>query len=119
MPSTSHSGSASSAKRRRLLRRGRGDVVLEDVHDLVAEDVIVLRVVAGERQDDAVHERVGEAARALADHAAGGGGLVEVGGVRVEDDRLLRKEWLKTRESRAYQRSAMRPMSCTTSASCS
>ena len=42
-----------------------GDVVLEDVHDLVAEDVIVLRVVAGQRQDDAVHERVGEAAGAL------------------------------------------------------
>ena len=71
MPSTSHSGIASRSKRRRLLVMRRGDVVLEDVHHLVAEDVIVLRVVAGERQDDAVHERIGEAARPFADHARG------------------------------------------------
>ena len=58
------------------------------MHHFVAEDVIVLGVVAGQRQDDAVHERIGEAARPLADHLRRGGGLLEVGGVRVEDDRL-------------------------------
>ena len=34
-------------------RRSFGDVVLEDVNELVAEDVIVVRVDAGERHDDA------------------------------------------------------------------
>ena len=34
-------------------RRALGDVVLEDVHELVAEHVIVVGVDAGERHDDA------------------------------------------------------------------
>ena len=88
MPSTIHSGIISRLKRRRLLVMPRGDVELEDVHHFVADDVIVLGVVAGQRQDDAVHERIGEAARPFADHLRRGGGLLEVGGVRVEDDRL-------------------------------
>ena len=69
----------------------RGNVELEHVHHFVADDVIVLGVVAGQRQDHAIHERIGESARPFADHFRRGGGLLEVGGVRVESDRLARE----------------------------
>ena len=61
------------------------------MHELVAEDVVVLGQVAGQRHDHAVHEGIGEAARALADQLRRRGGLVEVGRVRVEHDRLARE----------------------------
>ena len=61
------------------------------MHQLVAQDVIVLRVVAGQRHDHAVHKRIGEAAGPLSDDLRRRRGLLEVGGVGVEHDRLARE----------------------------
>ena len=76
------------AEPREAARSRLGDAVLEDVHELVAEHVIVVRVDAGERHDDAGAQPLGHAARALrqllADHVR----LLEVGMVGVEDHRL-------------------------------
>ena len=74
-----------------VVRHRRGDVELEHVHQLMAQDVIVFGVVAGERQDHAIHERIGEAAGALSDQLRRGGGLLKVRRVRVEHDRLARE----------------------------
>ena len=74
-----------------VVDHARRDVELEDVDQLVADDMVVLGVVAGEREDDAVHERIGEAAGAFADELGSGGGLLEVGGVGVDDDRFARE----------------------------
>ena len=48
----------------------RGDVVLKGVHQLVAEDVIRFREAAGEREDHAALEHLGDAAGAFADVTA-------------------------------------------------
>ena len=64
MPSMSQSGSA-LRRIKSAARRSLGDVVLEDVHQLVAEHVIVVRVDAGERHDDARPIRFRDAARSL------------------------------------------------------
>ena len=69
-------------------RRSLGDVVLEDVHELVAEHVIVVRVDAGERHDDARPIRLGDAARAFLELLADDVRLLEVRMVGVEDERL-------------------------------
>ena len=68
-----------------------GDVELENVHKLVTENVIVLGVIAGERKHHAIHERIGESAGALADDLRRGGGLLEICGIRVQDDGLARE----------------------------
>ena len=47
------------------------DVVLEDVHQLVAEHVVGVLVVAGEGQDHARPQPLGDAAGPLADQPAG------------------------------------------------
>ena len=77
------------------------DVVLEPVHDLVAEHVIVLGVEAGERHDDSRAQPFGDAAGTLIDEATDDVRLLEVGVVRVEDDGLLRERVRQpVRESR-------------------
>ena len=63
-------------------------VVLELVHHLVADHVLELGVGAGEGQDHAVLEKLGDAARALTDVAADRVGLLEVRLRGVQDDRL-------------------------------
>ena len=78
-----------------------GDVELKDMDKLVAENVVILRVVTGERQDDPVLIGVGEAAGAFSQELRGGGGLLEVGRVRVEHDRLVLEGMTEdTRETR-------------------
>ncbi len=62
------------------------------MHQLVTRDVIVLRVIARERHDDAIAERLREAARPFADQPAGDVRLLKVGVVREVDDRLLLAE---------------------------
>ena len=69
-------------------RRAFGDVVLEDVHELVAEHVIVVGVDAGERHDDAGAVRLRDAARAFLELLADDVRLLEVRMVGVEDQRL-------------------------------
>ena len=88
-----------------------GHRVLERVHQLVAEHVVGLGQRGADRQHDAPLEGLGDAARALAGRAADGVGLLEVGVARVEDDGLALLELVKPRmrDSRVYQRSAMRP----------
>ena len=66
-------------------RRAFGDVVLEDVHELVAEHVVVVGVDAGERHDDARAVRLGDAARAFLELLADDVRLLEVRMVGVED----------------------------------
>ena len=68
--------------------RAFGDVVLEHVHELVAEHVIVVGVDAGERHDDARAVRLGDAARAFLELLADDVRLLEVRMVGVEDERL-------------------------------
>ena len=69
----------------------REDVVLELVHHLVREHVLEAAEVAGERQDHAVAQRLGDAAGAFAE-IAGDVVLAEVGARGEEDDRLLLAE---------------------------
>ena len=69
-------------------RRAFSDVVLENVHELVAEHVIVVGVDAGERHDDARPVRLGDAARAFLELFADDVRLLEVRMVGVEDERL-------------------------------
>ena len=65
-----------------------GDVVLEGVHQLVAEHVVGVVIGARQRHDDAILQRLGHTAGALADEAREGVGLLEIGMVGVQDDRL-------------------------------
>jgi hypothetical protein len=67
---------------------GVGDVVLEGVHQLVAEHVIGGLDWARGRQDDPPLERLRHAARPLADAAHDGVRLPEVRRAGVEDQRL-------------------------------
>jgi hypothetical protein len=69
-------------------RRPLGDVVLEDVHQLVAEHVIVVGVDAGERHDHARAIRLRDAARSFLELLADDVRLLEIGVVGVEDQRL-------------------------------
>ena len=84
MPSISQSGKRVEAHQA-AARRAFGDVVLEDVHELVAEHVIVVGVDAGERHDDARAVRLGDAARAFLELLADDVRLLEVRMVGVED----------------------------------
>ena len=68
----------------------RRDVVLECMDELVAENMVGFGERAGERQHDAALQSFGDAARALADHAADDVGLLEIGVRRIENERLAR-----------------------------
>ena len=82
-----HSGSAERAGSARVDVRA-GDVVLERVHELVAEHVVGRCDRAGKRQNDAALVGFGDAAGALAEIALDGVGLPEMRPARVEDERL-------------------------------
>ena len=115
MPSMNQSGSAHHAgpDAAGLRRLARGHVVLEGVHQLVAEHVVGFGEAAGERQDDAALEHLGDAAGAFADVAGERVRLLEVRMGGVEDERLPRRSarGRSSVDSRAYQRSAMRAAS--------
>jgi hypothetical protein len=64
------------------------DVVLERVDQFVTQHVIGLRQRRAERQDDAAFQAFGHAARALAGLVRQDVGLLEVGMIGVEDQRL-------------------------------
>ena len=64
------------------------DVELELVHHFVREDVLGAAIVAGEEEEHAVADRLGDAARALAE-VARHEVLAEIGARREEHDRLL------------------------------
>ncbi len=87
MPSMNHSGSAERAGGARVDVRA-GDVVLEGVHELVAEHVVARFDGAGKRKDDTSLVGFGDAAGALAEIALDGVGLPEVRPARVKDERL-------------------------------
>ena len=69
-------------------RRAFRDVVLKDVHELVAEHVVVVGVDARERHDDARPVRLRDAARAFLELLADDVRLLEVRMIGVEDERL-------------------------------
>ena len=66
MPSMNHSGSRSTPVSPAHRVRARRDVVLERVHELVADHVVGVGQRPAEREDDAPLQRLGDAARALA-----------------------------------------------------
>ena len=74
--------------RRRPAASPRRNVVLECMYELVAEHMVGFGERAGQRQHDPPLQSFGDAARALANHAADHVGLLEVGVRGVEDERL-------------------------------
>ncbi len=62
-----------------------GQAQLEFVHQLVADGVAELHVVAGERQRHAALQEIGDAEQALGRHEGQHVGLLEVGVRRVDD----------------------------------
>ncbi len=72
-----------------LLRR---EIELEDVHELVTDDVIVVRIDAGQRKHDPVEGGFGEPARTLANQAGRHDGLLKIRMVAIDDQRFLAVE---------------------------
>ena len=63
-------------------------VELKEMRDLVPQHMVVLGAHAGERHDQPVTQRLGEPARPLAERRVGQRGLLEVGMIRVQHQRL-------------------------------
>ena len=105
MPSMNHSGRR-WRRSRPARRRARGDVELERVHELVADHVIGVGERTAERQDDAAPERFGDAARAFAELARDGVGLLEVRMRCVEHERLTPAQLVAEHAARGARASA-------------
>jgi hypothetical protein len=69
-----------------------GNIELERVHQLMAEDVVGFRQRAAEWEDHASLQDLGHTARGFAEVALKRIGLSKVGGARVHDERLARAE---------------------------
>jgi hypothetical protein len=61
---------------------------MERVHELVTQNVIVLKVRGAQGQDDSAAATFGDALYALGDEAGNSIGLGKIGVIRVEDYRL-------------------------------
>jgi hypothetical protein len=70
------------------------DVELEDVHQLMSDHVIVVRVDAGQRQHDTIERGLREAAGAFTDQPRCHGSLLKVRVVLIDDQRLLLVEFV-------------------------
>jgi hypothetical protein len=63
-------------------------IELKEVRDLVPQHMVVLGAHAGERHDQPVTQRLGKATRPLAERGIGQRGLLEVGMIGVQHQRL-------------------------------